>query len=220
MGVLVAIVAICGMEAGAPIPVPADLVLLGLGERAGSHTVPLWVVIVGLEVAALVGTTVLFLLARRIGERLLDRLEARGRAIGPRVTKVRGLLEGRGGTGIAVGRATPGLRTLTVLVAASSRLGAREALVPLVVGSTLFVQAHVILGYAVGPSVRDALGAAPVIGIAVLAILGVVGLVAWLLRRGRADGVRGWTEGACPACLALGIAGSRGAAVAGRGGDG
>jgi hypothetical protein len=40
------------MEAGVPVPVPADLVILVLGERASAGAVPLWLALVILELVA------------------------------------------------------------------------------------------------------------------------------------------------------------------------
>lgn len=145
---------ILATEAGIPVPVPADLVLLGLGERAGAKVVPLWVVMIWLEVAVIVGTCVLLLVARRIGQRLVDRLTARRPSLGALVDRMRRTLDRRGATGLVAGRATPGLRTLTVLVAALSTIPVGVALVALVVGSSVFAQGHLLLGYAVGPAAR------------------------------------------------------------------
>jgi hypothetical protein len=73
-----------------------------------------------------------------------------------------------------------------VLAAASSGIRVGRALPALVVGSSLFLQAHLLLGYALGPASRELLerarlpglltGAAVLIGVAVLL----------LRRRGRA----------------------------------
>jgi hypothetical protein len=52
------------MEAGVPIPVPSDLVMLLLGERVSAGALPLWVAAAALELVALIGTAALFLAAR------------------------------------------------------------------------------------------------------------------------------------------------------------
>ena len=58
------------------------------------------------------------------------------------------LLERRGWSALAAGRTTPGLRTVTVVAAASSGVRAGRALPALVLGSSLFLQAHLLLGLA------------------------------------------------------------------------
>jgi membrane protein DedA with SNARE-associated domain len=192
-------------EAGVPVPIPADLVLLGLGERAAAGSAPLWAVMLILEVVVLAGTLALFLIARRTGRRLLDRLGSRRPAVGAQVDRVRGIVERRGGAGLVAGRATPGLRTITVVVAALSSLRAATALAALVAGGTVFVQGHVLLGYAVGPAARSLLEDLPLVGVGLIVTVAIVGLVLWIRRRGRADGARAWTEAACPACVAVSL---------------
>jgi membrane-associated protein len=199
-----AVAIILATEAGVPVPFPADVVLLGLGERAGAHAVPLWVVMVALEAVVIAGTLVLFLLARRLGHRLVQRLTARHPAIGTQIERARGSLDRRGRVGLVAGRATPGLRTVTVLVAALSAIPAGAALAALIAGGTIFVQGHVLLGYAIGPAASAALKGLPVVGIAIIAMLVLGGVVVWIVRRGRSAGRRGWEEGSCPACLVVG----------------
>jgi membrane protein DedA with SNARE-associated domain len=115
--------------------------------------------------------------------------------------------KGRGA--LTAGRATPGLRTVTVVAAATSRLEPARAIPPLVVGSTVFVQLHLVLGYVFGPVARSALEAAKGPAIAVLVVVAVAGAAYWLRRRGRAAGAQAASEACCPACLALGTAAPR-----------
>ena len=55
------------MEAGVPVPIPADLVMLAVGARVGAGNIPLAVAVVAFEAVAIVGTTALFLAARGPG---------------------------------------------------------------------------------------------------------------------------------------------------------
>jgi membrane protein DedA with SNARE-associated domain len=120
------------MEAGVPIPIPSDLVMLLLGERVSAGALPLWVAALALELVALAGTAALLL---------------------------------------AAGRTTPGLRTVTVVAAAGSGVRAGRALPALVLGSSLFLQVHLLLGYALGPAARELLAQAR---LSVLVIAAVV----------------------------------------------
>lgn len=47
------------MEAGVPIPVPADLVMFTVGERVAAGKFPLWLAVTGFEVIAVLGTKIL-----------------------------------------------------------------------------------------------------------------------------------------------------------------
>src|SRR2546430_14269169 len=66
------------MEAGAPIPIPDDLVMLLVGARAAAGDFSWWVAILGLEGVAVAGPCLLFFLRRGAGYTLLQRY-------GPRV---------------------------------------------------------------------------------------------------------------------------------------
>ena len=54
-------------ESGVPVLIPADVLLLLVGERAAAGVIPLWVVVAALVGIAVGGTTILFLLARGPG---------------------------------------------------------------------------------------------------------------------------------------------------------
>ena len=96
---------------------------------------------------------------------------------------------------------------MTVVAAASSGVRAGRALPALVLGSSLFLQAHLLLGYALGPAARELLDQArlPVLVIAAVILAATATL---LLRRRRPRVTRVLAEGACPACLALGLVGA------------
>jgi membrane protein DedA with SNARE-associated domain len=61
------------MEAGVPIPVPADLVMFAVGERVAAGKFPLWLAVTGFEVIAVLGTTALFLACRGPAQRIITR---------------------------------------------------------------------------------------------------------------------------------------------------
>jgi hypothetical protein len=94
------------------------------------------------------------------------------------------------------------------VAAASSGIRVGRALPALVLGSSLVLQAHLLLGYALGPAARELLERAR---LPVLVAAAVVGVAILLLRRGRRSrAARVLAEGACPACLALGLLGPTG----------
>jgi membrane protein DedA with SNARE-associated domain len=225
------------MEAGVPVPVPSDLVMLLLGERVSAGALPLWLAMAALELVALAGTAALFLTARGPGKALVARLAAPLGRTGPPGTLPLlgwvprwGSVADRLGGGdravhrahrddrthrdnrarrvlptLVVGRTTPGLRTVTVVAAAGSGIRVGRALPALVLGSSLFLQAHLLLGYALGPAARELLEQArlPVLLAGAVALAG--GAAFLLLRRRRGRAARVLAEGACPACLALGF---------------
>ena len=194
------------MEAGVPVPVPSDLVMLLLGERVSAGALPLWLAMVLLELVALAGTAALFLAARGPGRALIARFGP-GRALLAKVESRFGSPSGSGAglPALVTGRTTPGLRTVTVVAAAGSGIRAGRALAALVLGSSLFLPAHLLLGYLLGPAAREVLEEArlPVLVAAGVVLLAVAVIV--VARRRRSRVARVLSEGACPACLALGL---------------
>jgi membrane protein DedA with SNARE-associated domain len=217
-------------ECGLPLPVPADLLMLLVGQQAAAGTVPLWLAAAAFVVVAAVGTTAGFLLARGPGRAALARLGPRI-GLGPdRVARATDLVLRRGRPMLAVGRTTPGLRTLTV-VAAASAVPARIALPLLVLGSTVFLEAHLVLGYALGAAAGQVLHAAGPLIVAVVVLLALAALGRALLRRRRRRGgtaeepdggeeLATWSEAACPACLLVTAMTTPSAAPSGRAGRG
>lgn len=209
LGVPAAVALLVPMEAGIPIPIPADLVILLLGERAAAGSIPLWGAVLAIELVALVGTAALFALCRGPGNAVVTRLGPRLGLTAERLGRATGVVERRGRAALCVGRGTPGLRTLTVVAAGGSGLTARRALPALVLGSSVFLQLHLFLGFFFGPPARELIERATVPALVALAALVVGAAVFWLVRRGRRAGPQAWAEAACPACLALGLLGER-----------
>jgi membrane protein DedA with SNARE-associated domain len=203
VGVPLAIALVVLAEAGTPLPVPADLVMLFIGERAGAGAVPLWLAVLGMEAAAAVGVTALFLLARGPGHGVIAGFGPRVGLTPDRLARASALVERRGRPAMTVGRAVPGFRTITVLAAGGSGVAARRALPALFLGSTLFLQLHLFLGYFLGAAARSALNDARGPMLVVIGVLLVAAIAFWLVRRGRKAGAEGWAEAACPACLVL-----------------
>jgi membrane protein DedA with SNARE-associated domain len=199
---LAALVLLLPMEAGVPIPLPADLVMFTVGERVAAGRFPLWLAVAGFEVIAAVGTVALFVACRGSGHRIVARYGPRFGLTEARVRRVAAVAETRGLAGLAVGRATPGLRTLTVVAAGVSGLSGRRALPALILGSSVFLQVHLVLGLLLGPLADRAFDRAKGPALAAAAVLAVGALVFWRARR-RNRVPAAWTEAACPACLGV-----------------
>jgi membrane protein DedA with SNARE-associated domain len=194
------------MDAGVPLPIPTDLLLLLIGERAAAGVFPVWAAALGLELVAVGGSTLLFLVASGPASLFIGRVGPRIGLTASRVESGARLVK-RGGRGsLVIGRATPGLRAATVLAAAAARLSPAYALPPLILGSSIFLQAHLVLGYFLGPAARDLLQRAGVPVILAALLLMAVGAAIWWLRRGGRGAARAWTEASCPVCLTVAIA--------------
>ena len=203
LGLWACVALLIPMEAGAPIPIPDDLVMLLVGARAAAGDFPGWVAILGLEIVAVAGTCLLFFLSRGAGYRILQRFGPRVGITAARLERVEALIARRGRVMLMIGRGTPGLRTVTGAAAGASGTPARRALPPLLIGATIFTQLHLVLGALLGPLAGRAFDEAK--GLATLAFLALVALAAvyWVVRKGRRRAIEGWDEAACPVCLGL-----------------
>jgi membrane protein DedA with SNARE-associated domain len=135
------------MEAGIPIPLPFDLVLLFVGERAAAGAIRLWLAVIALEVVALVGTAALFLACRGPGNALITRLGPRVGLTRERMTRATAVIERRGRPALAIGRGMPGLRTATCVAAGASGCVRGAPSPRSLLGSSVFLQLHLFLGY-------------------------------------------------------------------------
>ena len=95
----------------------------------------------------------------------------------------------------------PGLRTLTVVAAGASGLSKRRALPALILGSSVFLQLHLVLGLLLGPFADRAFNQAKGPTIGILAVVAIGALVFWRTRRGKREAAEAWAEAACPACI-------------------
>jgi membrane protein DedA with SNARE-associated domain len=202
-------------EAGVPIPVPGDLLVLGAGAALAGD-LPL--AAAGLALILLVGYvggSIQYLLVRGALRRLLMATLARV-GIGPeRVEAIAERLRRTGVRGVAVARMTPGVRVGTIAACGVAAIPPGTFLRGLAVGNGVFVTAHFALGFVLGASAAQILGAVSGIGLIVIAVavLAVIGAAGWaLLRtaRGRTAGapleLAAWADAACPACLAVAAA--------------
>jgi membrane protein DedA with SNARE-associated domain len=202
---LAALVLLLPMEAGVPIPLPADLVMFSVGERVAAGKFPLSLAVAGFEVIAVVGTTALFLACRGPAHRIIARFGPRLGLTEARIRRAAGFAESRGRPGLAVGRAMPGLRTLTVIAAGVSGLNGRRALPALIFGSSVFLQFHLVLGLLFGPLADRAFDQAKGAFLAAVAVLVAGALVFWRARGRKRAAPAAWMEATCPACIGVSL---------------
>ncbi|MFI5255291.1 MAG: DedA family protein [Candidatus Limnocylindrales bacterium] len=198
-------------ETGVPIPVPGDLVVIGAGIAAGRgdlDPIPTLAIII---VAGLIGGVIQFLLVRGVGRRPLLVLLARVGVPAARLEAVAGRLRDRGATGVAIARATPGVRIVAIAASGLADLPLGRFAAGLTVGNGLFVSGHFLLGLIVGPPALALVAGATgplIVGLLVLGLVGAAGW--WLIRRrrgGSSPAIVDWADACCPACLALGAIG-------------
>jgi membrane protein DedA with SNARE-associated domain len=211
-----ALVLLLPMEAGVPIPIPADLVMFTVGERVAAGKFPLWLAVTSFEVIAILGTTALFVACRGPAQRIIARFGPRLGLTEARLGRAAAFAETRGRPGLALGRGTPGLRTLTVIAAAVSGLNGRRALPALIVGSSVFLQLHLVLGLLLGPLADRAFDQAKGPALIALAVLAAGTVVFWRVRRRKREAApAAWMEASCPVCIGASLLTGRVPALSG-----
>ncbi len=212
---LAPLVAVAGLilvkEAGLPIPVPGDLIVIGAGVAAARGELDTPTALLAIILASIAGGLVQYGLLRSVARPAMLRLLARfGSA--ERVERQTERLRRGGARSVAVARSTPGVRIVAIGASALAGVPAGAFVAGLSIGNALFIAAHFGLGYVVGEPILAAAGA--LLGPLTLAGIGlaIVGAVGWVVIRRRSDGggddlatVVAWTDACCPACLTLAV---------------
>ncbi len=219
LGLLAVLGLLLVKEAGLPIPIPGDLLVLGAGVAAARGAVDP-IPALGLLIAAtLVGGIIQFGALRGRARGLLLGVLRRVGVSEARIEQGAAPLRARGAVGVAVARMTPGIRIVAIPAAAVAAVAPASFVAGLATGNAVFVGGHFALGLGVGAPAVALLGSVGPAVIAVVAGLAVVGALGWLVigrRRRRAGPGRGlalsgvgperagdWADAACPACLTL-----------------
>jgi membrane protein DedA with SNARE-associated domain len=229
---VIALVGLVGLlfvkEAGVPVPVPGDLVVIGAGVAAAGLGVAAPLQLAAILLAGYAGGSLQYFVVRgALRERFLRALARLG-VPRDRLDALAGWLQRRGVTGVAVARATPGVRIGAIAASGIAGLRYRGVFLPgLVLGNGLFVGAHFALGYVVGPPALAFLSSvgSGLVAVGVLVALAVLGAMGWReIRRRRSQpapaagpeaapptlpSLGTWTEAACPACLAITLVSQR-----------
>jgi membrane-associated protein len=220
-------------EAGVPIPVPGDLLVIGAGVAAAATGFAALALLVAILIAGFVGGTIQFLLIRGALRSVLLRILHRAGLPEARIQGLADWLRRRGARGVATARATPAVRVGAIAASGIAALPLPSFVAGLVVGNSLFVSAHFLLGFVMGPPAIALVSASsgPILGLVALVVVAAIGAVGWRsIGARRAAGRRAsrpasgseaagdwtalpstgdaaWVDAACPACLAISLVG-------------
>ena len=158
--------------------VPGETAAVLAGVDASRGHIQLWVTIVVVVAAAVVGDTVGYLIGRRLGARAV---------LWRRLDRAQDLLARRGGVAVFLGRFVAFFRAVVPFLAGTAGMPYLRFLAYNAAGGICWGIAFVLLGYLAGNSYKAVEGAAG--RAAALAVLAVVLLAAaaWWLHRHRAE---------------------------------
>ncbi|MCC6176516.1 MAG: DedA family protein [Chloroflexi bacterium] len=167
-------------ESGVPLPVPSDLVMVVSGYWiATGRMSALWALFL-LESATLVGTSILYWLARRGGRPLVYRYGRYIHLDRERLDRAERWFQRYGGLAVVLGRIIPGLRIATPLMAGLFGIPYRIFLPAVTLGSFTYILVFVGLGYFVGPRALSWLHGPEFSLRAVMTIIVFLGVAAFL----------------------------------------
>jgi membrane-associated protein len=152
-GVLAGFVLVLIEEAGVPVPVPGDFLMIALGVHAREGRVSLLQVLVVLELATLIGATVLYFASAHAGRSLVYRYGRYIHLTPARLDQAERWLSRHGVLAIMLGRVTPGLRMATVIGCGVFGVPFWRFLPSLAVGGFAYILMYTLLGFFVGPAV-------------------------------------------------------------------
>jgi membrane protein DedA with SNARE-associated domain len=142
-------------EVGIPLPIPSDFLVVFAGTTADRSLPRLVLFFVALTVASGVGASGLYAMVRRGGRPLVERFGSYVHLGPEQLARAEALLSRSGWGGIAVGRATPGLRYATVIACGLLEVSYPRFVTATLVGSSVYVGAFLALGAIFGPTVLE-----------------------------------------------------------------
>jgi membrane protein DedA with SNARE-associated domain len=140
-------------ESGIPLPLPGDVAIILAGVRVQQGQMSLGIAVLLLESATLIGSSILYWLARRGGRPVLYRYGKLLHLAPERLAAAERFLRRYGWLAIVVGRLVPGLRILISLVAGVFAVPYPVFLPALALGASVYLLVLFGLGYVVGPEV-------------------------------------------------------------------
>lgn len=185
IGIMVILFAECGLLVGFFLPGDSLLFTAGLLVAGGVLTVPLWVLLVALPLAAIVGNLVGYWIGRRVGPAVFNRPDSRLFRT-EHVDRAQSFFDRNGNRTILLARFVPIVRTFATVMAGVSRMDVRRYVVWSVIGGVLWAAGVTVLGYFLGQVavVRDHVELF-ILGVVALSLVPVVVEVVRTRRSGR-----------------------------------
>ena len=190
-GLLAAFVFLLIEEAGVPVPVPGDVLMLVLGVHARLGITPLWQAIVVTWLGTIIGSSLLYFVSRLAGRNLVYRYGRFIRLTPERLEWAERWLKKHGSRAVFVGRLVPGLRIVTAVACGVFDVPYRVFFPAMALGAMVYILVYTLLGYYLGVPVLNLLEKVH-IPFSLLGSLVPLTLILWWAFRARQDiGKRG-----------------------------
>ncbi len=142
-------------ELGLPLPIPTDFMIIFAGTTADRSLPRLGLFYMALTAASALGASGLYAMVRRGGLPLVEHYGSYVHLGPEQLARAEALLSRSGWGGIALGRATPGLRYATVIACGLLKVSYPRFVTATLAGSSVYIAAFLALGAIFGPAVLD-----------------------------------------------------------------
>jgi membrane protein DedA with SNARE-associated domain len=177
------------------MPLPGDLVLIWAGYRITAEQSQFLLVVLLVELATVIGASLLYWLASKGGRPLIVRYGRFLHLDEAKLARAEGWMQRNATQAIIVGRVVPGLRIATPLAAGVFHVPYRTFVPALAVGALVYALVWIAVGIFFGPSIMEALHGPRLTARLVLSVVLLVGL-AVLTRQVRRRVLPRWREAA------------------------
>lgn len=181
-GLLAAFVFLLVEEAGVPIPLPGDVLMVVLGIQARQGQIPLWQAIVVMQAATMLGATFLYGISRWGGRSLVYRYGRFIRLDPARLDDAERWLKQKGWLAVFLGRLLPGLRIVTAIACGVFAVPPWVFIPAMSLGALLYIVGYTLLGYFIGPPLLRALEQLPIPVGLLGSLVPLILLVVWFTR--------------------------------------
>src|SRR5919197_2184187 len=156
-GLIAAFVFLLIEEAGVPVPVPGDVLMLILGVHAREGLIPIWQAVGVTWLGTIIGSTFLYFASRLAGRGLVYRYGRFVRLTPERLDKAERWLNRHGSRAVFLGRLVPGLRIVTAVACGVFGVPFTVFFPAMSIGALLYILVYTLLGYFLGPPVLSLL---------------------------------------------------------------
>lgn len=144
-------------EAGVPLLVPGDVWVMYVGHRVAAGDIEWWVALITFVATVTLGASVLFLLARRGGERLLAAVRRPLHLTDSNLARAEGWFQRYGPLAIIFGRHIPGLRIPVTVAAGIFRVRYPVFAISVAISTAIWAGAFLVVGAVLGDRAKELL---------------------------------------------------------------